>query len=80
MLDTDLDNENPEQTESEAAEGHFDWQYFSVTKYTYPKRGGAKNALCKFCDRIFSGCSTSTAAAQHLAQPVMGQDKSHGPR
>ncbi len=42
MLVTELDDENAEQTESEAAEGHFVWQYFSVTNNTDPKRGGAK--------------------------------------
>ena len=48
---------------------------FTVTNNTDPKKGGAKNALCMFCDKNFSGCSTSRAAAHLLARPVMGQDK-----
>jgi len=60
---------------SEAAKDHFVWQYFTVTNNTDPKKGGAKNALCMFCDKNFSGCSTSRAAAHLLARPVMGQDK-----
>jgi hypothetical protein len=59
---------------SEAAKDHFVWQYFTVTNND-PKKGGAKNALCMFCDKNFSGCSTSRAAAHLLARPVMGQDK-----
>ncbi len=60
---------------SEAAKDHFVWQYFTVTNNTDPKKGGAKNALCMFCDKNFSGCNTSRAAAHLLARPVMGQDK-----
>jgi hypothetical protein len=39
------------------------------------RKGGAKNAGCIFCEKLFTGCSTARAAAQILARPVMGQIK-----
>ena len=71
-IDTDAD---PMQPESEAAEAHYVWQYFTVENHTEAKKGGSKNALCMFCDKVFSGCSTARAAAHLLGRPVMGQHK-----
>ena len=70
-----LDDADVEQPESEVAEAHYVWQYFTVTNNTEAKKGGSKNAQCMFCDKSFSGCSTSRAAAHILARPVMNQDK-----
>ena len=64
-----------EQPESEVVEAHYVWQYFTVTNNTEAKKGGSKNAQCMFCDKSFSGCSTSKAAAHILARPVMNQDR-----
>ena len=64
-----------EQPESEVVEAHYVWQYFTVTNNTEAKKGGSKNAQCMFCDKSFSGCSTSRAAAHILARPVMNQDR-----
>ena len=61
--------------ESEVVEAHYVWQYFTVTNNTEAKKGGSKNAQCMFCDKSFSGCSTSRAAAHILARPVMNQDR-----
>ena len=36
-------------------------QYFADTNHTYAKKGECKNAICAFCDKSFSGCSTSRA-------------------
>ena len=70
----DIDNANLEQPEkSEVA--HFVWQYFAVTNNTDARKGGAKNAVCMFCDKSFSGCSTSRAAANILGHPVLAQEK-----
>ena len=74
MSDEDIDNANLEQPEkSELA--HFVWQYFAVTNNTDARKGGAKNAVCMFCDKSFSGCSTSRAAAHILGRPVLAQEK-----
>ena len=42
--------------------------------YANPKQP-AKNAIFAFCDKSFSGCSTSRAAAHILGRPVLGQIK-----
>ncbi len=52
---------DPEQPESEAAEAHNVWQYFTVTNHTDAKEGGPKNARCMSCDRFFRACSTARA-------------------
>ena len=44
------------------------WQYYAITNHTDAKKGGAKNAICAFCDISFSGCSTFRAAA-HIFGP-----------
>ena len=36
------------QPESEVAEAHFVWQYFTVINNTEAKKGGSKNAQCMF--------------------------------
>ena len=54
---------------------HCVWQYLTITNYTDPKKSGAKNAICAFCDKSFSGCSTTRAAAHILGRPVLGQIK-----
>ena len=65
MSDDDIDNANLEQPEeSEAA--HFVWQYFAVTDNTDARKGGAKNAVCMFCDKSFSEHSTSRAGSDFL--------------
>ena len=74
MSDEDIDNANLEQPEkSEVA--YFVWQYFAVTNNTNARKGGAKNTVCMFCDKSFSGCSTSRAAAHILGCPVLAQEK-----
>ena len=45
-------------------------QYFTVSNSSEAKKGGAKNAVCKFCDKIFSGCCTTRATAHILGGPV----------
>ncbi len=57
----DIGDENPEQPEREAAKSHSVWQYFTVTNNTDPEKGGAKNALCTFCDKNFNGRGTFRA-------------------
>ena len=39
------------------------------------KKGGAKIAVCKFCDNTFSGCCTPRATAHILWRSVLGQAK-----
>ncbi len=68
MEDASDADADPEHPESEAAEAHYVWQFFSVTNSTDPKKGGSKNACCMFCEKSFSGCSTARAAAHILAE------------
>ena len=51
------------------------WQYFTVTNNANARKGCTKNAVCMFCDKSFSGCSTSRAAAHVLGHPVLAQEK-----
>ena len=37
---------------------YYIWKYFTVSNSSEAKKGGAKNTVCKFCDKIFSGCCT----------------------
>ena len=39
------------------------------------RKGGAKIAASKFCDKAFSGCCTTRATAHILGRPVLGQTK-----
>ena len=34
---------------------HYLWQYFAFTNHTDPKKSEAKNDICAFCDKSFSG-------------------------
>jgi hypothetical protein len=54
---------------------YYIWQYFTVSNSSEAKKGGAKIAVCKFCDKTFSGCCTTRAAAHILGRPVLGQTK-----
>ena len=54
---------------------YYIWQYFTVSNSSEAKKGGAKIAVCKFCDKTFSGCCTTGAAAHILGRPVLGQTK-----
>ena len=49
-----------------ARRAHFVWQYFAVTNNTDARKGSTKNAVCMFCDKNFSGCSTSRADSVFL--------------
>ena len=73
MSDDAIDYANSEQQLSNAP--HFDCQYFAITDHTNATKGGAKNAICAFCDKSFSGCSKSRAAAHTLGRPALGQIK-----
>jgi hypothetical protein len=33
---------------------YYIWQYFTVSNSSEAKKGGAKIAICKFCDKTFS--------------------------
>ena len=70
-----MDDADPEQPESEAAVTHYVWQLFTVTNSTAAKKGGSKTAVCLFCDKAYSGCCASRAAAHILGRPVLGRDK-----
>ena len=54
---------------------YYIWQYFTVSNSSEAKKGGAKIAACKFCDKTFSGCCTTRATAHILGRPVLGQNK-----
>ena len=69
----EVDDANSQQPLSDAP--HYVWQYFTIMNHTDPKKSGAKNAICAFCDKSFSGCSTTRAAAHILGRPVLGQIK-----
>jgi hypothetical protein len=43
------------------------WQYFTVSNASEAKNGGAKIAVCRFCDKTFSGCCTTRAGHQAFA-------------
>ena len=51
------------------------WQYFTISNSSEAKKGGAKIAASKFCDKAFSGCCTTRATAHILGRPVLGQTK-----
>ena len=48
---------------------------FQNSNQSDPKKGGAKIAVCKFCDNTFSGCCTSRVEAHILGHSVLGQAK-----
>ena len=67
-----INNSNLEQPEGSQA-AHFVWQHFAVSNNTDAWKGSAKNAVCLFCDKSFSGCSNSRAAAHILRHLVLAQ-------
>ena len=54
---------------------YYVWQYFTISNSSDPKKGGANDAVCNFCDKTFSGCCTLKAAAHILGRSVLGQAK-----
>ena len=70
MSDDEIDNANSEQPLSYAP--HHVWQYCAITNHTDAKKGGAKNTICAFCYKSFSGCSTFRAAARILGPECNG--------
>ena len=50
----------------------FIWKYFADIIH-HEKKGGSKNLQCKFCDRTFTGMSTTRAVAHIFGRSVMGQ-------
>ena len=71
-VDLEIEDGCIKETESSS---YYIWQYFTVSNSSDPKKGGAKIAVCKFCDKTFSGCCTSRAAAHILGRSVLGQAK-----
>ena len=76
MSDDEIDNASSEQPLSDAP--HHVWQYCAITNHTDAKQGGAKNAICAFCDKNFRGCSTFRAAA-HILGPECNPPARAGP-
>ena len=54
---------------------YYIWQYFFVSNSSGAKKGSAKIAASKICDKTFSGCCTTRATAHILGRPVLGQTK-----
>ena len=59
--------------ERKESPSYYIWQHFTISNSSEAKKGGAKNAVCNFCDKIFSGCCTTRATAHILGRPVLGQ-------
>jgi hypothetical protein len=71
MVDSDGEDiieEDPADTQAESCV----WKYF-VDFAQYGTRGASKNSQCRFCDRSFTGISTTRAVSHVLGSPVMGQ-------
>ena len=71
MVDSDdevMVEEDPPDAQAES----YIWKYF-VDVAQYGTRGGSKNSQCMFCDRSFTGISTTRAVSHILGRPVMGQ-------
>ena len=71
MVDSDGENiieEDPADAQAESCV----WKYF-VGFSQYGTRGASKNSQCMFCDRSFTGISTTRAVSHVLGRPVMGQ-------
>ena len=71
MVDSDGENiieEDPADAQAESCV----WKYF-VDFSQYGTRGASKNSQCMFCDRSFTGISTTRAVSHVLGRPVMGQ-------
>jgi hypothetical protein len=56
--------------------GSIIWNYYKVDG-AQSKQGGAKNAMCTFCDSSFTGCSAFRAFAHILGRAVLGQKKAN---
>jgi len=65
MSDDEIEDANSGQPLSDAP--HYVWQYFAITNHTDAKKGWAKNAICEFCDKSFSGCSYIAASPEHIS-------------
>jgi hypothetical protein len=61
-------NTHLRQLESEAADAHYVWQYFFVSKYSEAKKDRPKNSLCMFCDKVFSACIIRCITARATAR------------
>ena len=69
MADKDVEVIVEEDATDAQAESYI-WKYF----VDHGKRGGSKNSQCMFCDRSFTGMSTTRAVSHILGRPVTGQD------
>ena len=72
LVDLEIVDADASRTESSS---YCIWQYFTVSNSSDPQKGAAKIAVCKFCDKTFSGCCTSRAAAHIFGHSVLGQAK-----
>ena len=61
-----------EEDEADTQAESFIWKYFADIVH-HGKKGGSKNLQCKFCDRTFTGMSTTQAVTHILGRSVMGQ-------
>ena len=66
--------EGQEDESNREGQSAYTWKYFTVSS-SNEKTGGSKHIVCMFCDKNFSGCSTTRASAHILGRPVMGQQK-----
>ncbi len=64
----DILEEDPTDAQAESCV----WKCF-VDFSQYGMRGASKNFQCMFCDRSFTGISTTRAVSHVLGRPVMGQ-------
>ena len=71
-VEVEVDNGCIQQTDRSS---YYIWQCFTVSNSSEAKKGGAKIAVCNFCDKTFFGCSTARATAHILGRPVFGQTK-----
>ncbi len=70
-----VDNDGEDIIEEDPADAQDEscvWKYF-VDFAQYGTRGASKNSQCMFCDRSFTGISTTRAVSHVLERPVMGQ-------
>ena len=69
MVDSDdevMVEEDPPDAQAES----YIWKYF-VDVAQYGTRGGSKNSQCMFCDRSFTGISTTRAVSHILGLQVI---------
>ena len=48
-MEVEVDNDCIQQTDRSS---YYIWQYFTVSNSSEAKKGGAKIAVCKFCDNL----------------------------